>query len=155
VAGALQDHKRAVVMGTQTFGKGSVQSILPLSNNTAIKLTTARYYTPAGRSIQAKGVTPDFIVEETPDGDINQFRIREADLNRRLPSGRGDEDRPNVPRPTDANDRMRDRKPIEFGGADDYQLQQAINHLKGRPVVVAKRDDPFAQASEQSVGMPR
>jgi carboxyl-terminal processing protease len=155
VAGALQDHKRAVVMGTQTFGKGSVQSILPLSNNTAIKLTTARYYTPAGRSIQAKGVTPDFIVEETPDGDINQFRIREADLNRRLPSGRGDEDRPNVPRPTDANDRMRDRKPIEFGGADDYQLQQAINHLKGRPVVVAKRDDPFAQASEQTVGMPR
>jgi carboxyl-terminal processing protease len=148
VAGALQDHKRAVVMGTQTFGKGSVQSILPLSNNTAIKLTTARYYTPAGRSIQAKGVTPDLIVEETPDGDINQFRIREADLNRRLPSGRGDEDRPNVPRPTDANDRMRDRKPIEFGGADDYQLKQAINHLKGLPVAVAKRDDPFAQATE-------
>jgi hypothetical protein len=65
VAGALQDHKRAVVMGTQTFGKGSVQTILPLANNTAIKLTTARYYTPNGRSIQAKGIVPDIVVEET------------------------------------------------------------------------------------------
>src|SRR5260221_9043848 len=64
VAGALQDHKRAVVMGTQTFGKGSVQTILPLGNGTAIKLTTARYYTPNGRSIQAKGITPEIIFEE-------------------------------------------------------------------------------------------
>src|SRR5687767_14647374 len=64
VAGALQDHKRAIIMGTQTFGKGSVQTILPLGNNTAIKLTTARYYTPNGRSIQAKGITPDIVVEE-------------------------------------------------------------------------------------------
>ena len=69
VAGALQDHKRAVIIGTQTFGKGSVQTILPLGNNTAIKLTTARYYTPNGRSIQAKGITPDIVVEEaTVDG---------------------------------------------------------------------------------------
>jgi carboxyl-terminal processing protease len=150
VAGALQDHKRAVVIGTQTFGKGSVQSILPLSNNTAVKLTTARYYTPLGRSIQAKGVTPDFLVEETPDGDINTFRIREADLNRRLPSGRGDEDRPTVPRPTDpvVSEKMRDRKPLEFGSADDYQLQQAMNHLKGMPVAIAKSNDPFAQTAE-------
>jgi carboxyl-terminal processing protease len=150
VAGALQDHKRAVVMGTQTFGKGSVQSILPLSNNTAVKLTTARYYTPLGRSIQAKGVTPDMIVEETPDGDINQFRIREADLNRRLSSGRGDEDRPAVPRPTDpsVSERLRDMKPLEFGSADDYQLQQAMNHLKGLPVAIAKSVDPFAQTAE-------
>jgi carboxyl-terminal processing protease len=66
VAGALQDHKRAVVMGTQTFGKGSVQTVLPLSNNAAIKLTTARYFTPSGRSIQAKGITPDIVVEEPP-----------------------------------------------------------------------------------------
>ena len=64
VAGALQDHKRAIVMGTQTFGKGSVQTIVPLANNTAIKLTTARYYTPNGRSIQAKGIVPDVIVED-------------------------------------------------------------------------------------------
>src|SRR5690606_9589906 len=64
VAGALQDHKRAVVMGTQTFGKGSVQTILPMNNGTAIKLTTARYFTPEGRSIQAKGIEPDVVVEE-------------------------------------------------------------------------------------------
>src|SRR5690606_22135237 len=87
VAGALQDHKRAVVLGTQSFGKGSVQSILPLTNNTAIKLTTARYYTPSGRSIQAKGIMPDFVVEETPDGDISSFRVREADLQRHLANG--------------------------------------------------------------------
>src|SRR6185295_17953262 len=82
VAGALQDHKRAKVIGTQTFGKGSVQTIMPLGNNTAIKLTTARYYTPSGRSIQANGITPDVIVEEP--GAAQQARIREADLTRHL-----------------------------------------------------------------------
>ena len=81
VAGALQDHKRATVIGTQTFGKGSVQTIMPLGNNTAIKLTTARYYTPSGRSIQALGVTPDVIVEDPTD--VSQ-RVREADLQRHL-----------------------------------------------------------------------
>jgi carboxyl-terminal processing protease len=142
VAGALQDHKRAAVIGTQTFGKGSVQSILPLTNNTAIKLTTARYYTPAGRSIQAKGITPDFLVEETPDGDITQFRVREADLTRRLSNDRDKADTPTAPRPDAAgvNDKLRDRKPIEFGSAEDYQLQQAMNHLKGLPVQVARKE---------------
>src|SRR5918993_6009266 len=83
VAGALQDHHRAVVMGQQTFGKGSVQTILPLGNNTAIKLTTARYYTPGGRSIQAKGIVPDVPVDENEDGDgLNALRMREADLQR-------------------------------------------------------------------------
>ena len=82
VAGALQDHKRALIMGTQTFGKGSVQTIMPLGNNTAIKLTTARYYTPNGRSIQAKGITPDIVVEE-PGGESRAF-VREADLDKHL-----------------------------------------------------------------------
>ena len=142
VAGALQDHKRAVVLGTQTFGKGSVQSILPLTNNTAIKLTTARYYTPAGRSIQAKGITPDFLVEETPEGDISQFRVREADLTRHLSNDKDKEDKPTAPRPTDAAalEKLRERKPIEFGSPDDYQLQQAMNHLKGQPVQVARKE---------------
>ncbi|MDQ3267462.1 MAG: S41 family peptidase, partial [Pseudomonadota bacterium] len=85
VAGALQDHKRAVIMGTQTFGKGSVQSVLPLGNNTAIKLTTARYFTPGGRSIQAKGIVPDIVVEDPATIDQDQtFRMREADLERHL-----------------------------------------------------------------------
>ena len=149
VAGALQDHKRAVVMGTQTFGKGSVQSILPLTNNTAIKLTTARYYTPAGRSIQAKGITPDLIVEETAEGDItSQFRVREADLTRHLSNDKDREDKPAVPKPTDAAaiDKLKDRKPIEFGSAEDFQLQQAMNQLKGQPVQVAKTA-PAAEAA--------
>ena len=84
VAGALQDHKRATVIGTQTFGKGSVQTIMPLGNNTAIKLTTARYYTPSGRSIQAKGITPDIMVEDPSDAPA---RVREADLQRHLENG--------------------------------------------------------------------
>ena len=80
VAGALQDHKRATIMGSQTFGKGSVQTILPLGNNSAIKLTTARYYTPNGRSIQAKGIVPDVAVD---DGS-QRLSMREADLDRHL-----------------------------------------------------------------------
>jgi carboxyl-terminal processing protease len=147
VAGALQDHKRAVVIGTQTFGKGSVQSILPLANNTAIKLTTARYYTPAGRSIQAKGITPDFLVEETPDGDITQFRVREADLTRHLSNDRDRNSPARGPVPdAQVNERLRDRKPVEFGSTDDYQLQQALNHLRGQPVQIAKPRDPVAAA---------
>src|SRR6267142_361460 len=84
VAGALQDHKRAKVIGTQTFGKGSVQTIMPLGNNTAIKLTTARYYTPGGRSIQALGIKPDIVVEDPSD---TLTRVREADLTRHLNNG--------------------------------------------------------------------
>jgi carboxyl-terminal processing protease len=156
VAGALQDHKRAAVLGTQTFGKGSVQSILPLTNNTAIKLTTARYYTPSGRSIQAKGISPDFLVEETPEGDTNQFRVREADLSRHLSNDREAEDRPTVPRPDAGTDpKLRDRKPIEYGSADDHQLAQAMNHLKGRPVQTAKpRDAAAAPAAPGASGAP-
>ena len=86
VAGALQDHKRATVMGSQTFGKGSVQTILPLGNNAGLKLTTARYYTPAGRSIQAKGIEPDIAVD---DGRDSPNRIREANLERHLETTQG------------------------------------------------------------------
>src|SRR5688572_33056298 len=97
VAGALQDHKRAKVMGTQTFGKGSVQTIMPLGNSTAIKLTTARYYTPGGRSIQALGVTPDLIVEDPSDTLV---RVREADLQRHLETGRMPEKKDAAPSTT-------------------------------------------------------
>jgi carboxyl-terminal processing protease len=155
VAGALQDHQRAKILGTQTFGKGSVQTILPLTSNTAIKLTTARYYTPKGQSIQAKGITPDLWVEETADGSIvDRLRVREADLNRHLagqePGGAKSKDAdkkkadPKSPaKSTTTADQKdpKDTKPIEFGSADDYQLQQAMNHLKGKPVATTARPD--------------
>lgn len=155
VAGALQDHKRAQILGTQTFGKGSVQTILPLTSNTAIKLTTARYYTPSGRSIQAKGIRPDFWVEETPEGDVTeQFRVRESDLSRHLESGGGGKGssagKPPEASPANgkANARTSDkpgqaaptagaRPPIEFGSDTDHQLRQALNHLQGLPVATS------------------
>ena len=132
VAGALQDHKRAIVIGTQTFGKGSVQTIMPLGNSTAIKLTTARYYTPGGRSIQALGIKPDILVEDPTD---TMTRVREADLTRHLSNGKAEEKKDQSPRakppvqPSPA-----DMKPVELGSKDDFQLQQAIAHLKGEPV---------------------
>ena len=143
VAGALQDYKRATVMGTQSFGKGSVQTIMPLGNSTAIKLTTARYYTPSGRSIQAKGITPDIIVEEP--GANTQSRLREADLTRHLINPKDKEAAEkeaaeaaeraaaaakNKPAADDPS-----RKPIELGSKDDFQLMQALAHLKGQPVL--------------------
>jgi carboxyl-terminal processing protease len=136
VAGALQDHKRATVMGTQTFGKGSVQTIMPLGNQTAIKLTTARYYTPSGRSIQAKGITPDIIVEEPGDAAA-QARLREADLERHLENDRAAEEAKKAApraRTTPSVPAGELPKPIELGSKDDFQLAQALNFLKGAPV---------------------
>ncbi|MGE5468276.1 MAG: S41 family peptidase [Ignavibacteria bacterium] len=146
VAGALQDHQRAVIMGTQTFGKGSVQTILPLPNNTAIKLTTARYYTPNGRSIQAKGISPDVVVEESMNGDTRE-RIREADLERHL-----DNDKEQLPPKDDkaakphgkngkngkgaTDDEEAPLKPaFEVAGKNDYQLNQAVNLLKAWQII--------------------
>ena len=150
VAGALQDHKRAVIMGQPTFGKGSVQTILPLGNNTAINLTTARYYTPNGRSIQAKGITPDIMVDE-PGG--NGARVREADLLKHLENEK-DKQAAAEKAKSDSADKSRngaeeDRKPIELGGPDDFQLKQAMNHLKGLPVI-AKADKPDEKAEQKN-----
>jgi carboxyl-terminal processing protease len=149
VAGALQDHKRAKVMGTQTFGKGSVQTIMPLGNNTAIKLTTARYYTPSGRSIQALGITPDIMVEDPTDTVI---RVREADLQRHLENSAQQKEQASAPRakpaaPVPAPTPPADQKPTEMGSKDDFQLAQAIAFLKGEPVksqspTVAQTDAP-------------
>ena len=92
VAGALQDHKRAIVMGAQTFGKGSVQTVRQLGPDTALKITTARYYTPSGASIQAKGIVPDVMLDETAEGNVfSALRTREADLEKHLNSGQGAE----------------------------------------------------------------
>ena len=145
VAGALQDHKRAVVMGTQTFGKGSVQTILPLGNGTAIKLTTARYYTPDGRSIQAKGITPDIVVEEATitEGEA-AVRTRESDLQRHLinPDGTTENKTPTpmpqstAPAPApQAEDPPSDGSPPDIVSKNDYQLNQAMNLLKGMQIL--------------------
>jgi carboxyl-terminal processing protease len=147
VAGALQDHNRAKILGTQSFGKGSVQTILPLSNNTAIKLTTARYYTPSGETIQAKGIKPDLWVEETEEGDVSdRLRVREADLNRHLEgteSNSDDKSKSNEKIKNSSTNEVgsrsqkntsQPRKPIEFGSEEDFQLIQAMNHLRGLPV---------------------
>ncbi|MEO7497504.1 MAG: S41 family peptidase [Massilia sp.] len=147
VAGALQDYKRAIIIGSQTFGKGSVQTIRPLANDTAVKLTTARYYTPAGRSIQARGIVPELLVDENADGDkLNGLRLREADLLKHLSNDREQE----VAQAADAGQdeveedlrvaavERKQRKPLEYGSADDFQLAQAINHLKGLPVQLSK-----------------
>ncbi len=144
VAGALQDYKRATIMGTQTFGKGSVQTIRQLSADTAVKLTTARYYTPNGRSIQAKGIVPDLMVDETAEGDgLNSMRLREADLTKHLSNDKDKEaEVRNKLDELEEEQRLaaldKKRKPLEFGSKDDFQLAQALNHLKGLPVQVAK-----------------
>ena len=102
------------MLGTQTFGKGSVQTILPLAGQkTAIKLTTARYYTPNGRFIQARGIVPDYVVEESADGDINGFRIREADLQRHLSNDRDTTPEVKSSAPSSADqERLKNYKPI-------------------------------------------
>ena len=144
VAGALQDHKRAVIMGTQTFGKGSVQTVLPLGNNTAIKLTTARYYTPGGRSIQAKGIVPDILVEDPATaGQDNTFRLREADLNKHLVNDKPSDEEPNsiskkAPTSPDSSEGAAKSAPAEFGSKNDYQLNQALNLLKGMQILQGK-----------------
>jgi len=151
VAGALQDHKRAVVMGGQTFGKGSVQTILPLSNNAGLKLTTARYYTPSGRSIQAKGIEPDIFVD---DGRESPNRIREANLENHLGTGKSetavgkaldtvkrgsDADAAKAKVPPDGAAAQPAAPRFEFGSAEDFQLTQAMNQLKGQPVIASTK----------------
>jgi carboxyl-terminal processing protease len=145
VAGALQDHKRAVIMGVQTFGKGSVQTVLPLGNGTGIKLTTARYYTPGGRSIQAKGIVPDIVVEDPASAgrDSGLFRLREADLDKHLLNDKPSNDKQGVTvkdtlSPPDTNEDAARAKPTEFGSPDDYQLNQALNLLKGIEILRGK-----------------
>ena len=143
VAGALQDHKRAIVMGTQTFGKGSVQTILPMNNGTAIKLTTARYFTPKWRSIQAKGIVPDIVVEDAAD---SAFNLREADLTRHLANSKEGEAPAAEPAKTSTPEKGSDDKdskterqaPIEPGSKNDVQFTQAMNLLKGLQVLQKK-----------------
>ena len=125
VAGALQDHRRAIVMGTRSFGKGSVQTIVPLSGHGAIRLTTARYYTPSGRSIQAKGIDPDIVVEQATVKKVTQTRrTRENDLRGRLDNPNGDA----APKVPGAPTKPSVEKPETL---QDYQLSRALDLLRG------------------------
>ncbi len=162
VAGALQDYKRAIVMGTQTFGKGSVQTLRQLSEDTAVKLTTARYFTPNGRSIQAKGIVPDLMVDETADGDgLNSLRVRESDLEKHLSDGSGKEVDPAIKARRDQMEEeqralamAKSRTPLEFGSSADFQLAQALNHLKGLPVKLSKVETPVDKSERSSLPTP-
>ena len=149
VAGALQDYKRATIMGNQTFGKGSVQTVRPLGPDTGLKLTTARYFTPSGKSIQAKGIVPDVMIDETLEGSpFAALRTREADLEKHLGSGQGAEvkDAGREKAREEALKRLEEesrkspeqRRTPEFGSDKDFQLAQALNQLKGRPVLASK-----------------
>ncbi len=152
VAGALQDHKRATLIGVRSFGKGSVQTIMPMNNGAAIKLTTARYFTPKGRSIQAKGIEPDYYVEDGTDQSNN---IHEADLSRHLsnpkdaPSGSAKPD--NSAAAAAAKAKLNEKKfaeasaPIEPASKEDLQFAQAMNFLKGKPVI--KSEPPKVEAA--------
>ncbi|MBN8508724.1 MAG: S41 family peptidase [Burkholderiales bacterium] len=147
VAGALQDHKRATIMGAQTFGKGSVQTVRPLSADTALKITTARYYTPAGKAIQAKGIVPDIWLDETAEGNVfAALRTREVDLDKHLSGSDEKKDAAREKAREEARQKLEEqlakqkdlKPPPEFGSSEDFQLQQALNHLSKRPVVVSK-----------------
>jgi carboxyl-terminal processing protease len=157
VAGALQDYQRAKLMGNQTFGKGSVQTAVCLDAafrmdncpTAALKLTTSRYYTPSGKSIQAKGIVPDVMVDETEEGNLfAALRTREADLEKHLSSGQGDEvkDAAREKAREDARVKLEEemkkppaeRRLPELGSAKDFPLMQALNQLKGQPVIASK-----------------
>jgi len=130
VAGALQDHKRAIIMGSRTFGKGSVQTILPLSSDSALKLTTARYYTPSGRSIQAEGIKPDIELEQLQVESIekNIEPLKEADLSKHLENGNGKKQDRNK----GDDDEPDEKKSL---ADDDYMLYEALNLLKGLAIL--------------------
>jgi carboxyl-terminal processing protease len=143
VAGALQDYQRAVIMGKQTFGKGSVQTVIPLTDHTALKLTTARYYTPAGRSIQASGITPDIPLTDQLPGEAADM-LREENLAHHLESGHSAVNPPAttgagnnygfVPDPAPANPEDNDVRPDpgHVVSQKDYELRQAVAFLKSR-----------------------
>lgn len=134
VAGALQDHSRAVVMGVSTFGKGSVQTVLPLNNEKAIKLTTALYFTPNGRSIQAEGIVPDIWVDRSKVTKIksNPFRVKERDLAKHLENGNGRDEAPGEEATKESVDLA----------STDYQLNEALTLLKGLNILSAGKSKP-------------
>ena len=151
VAGALQDHKRAIILGTSSFGKGSVQTVIPLPGGAAIKMTTSRYFTPSGNSIQAKGIAPDILVEENSNG-TSTTRLHEADLEKHLDNptdkdasapAKGVNKAPAAkPKSNPGKDEAEDPSEPpsrELASKKDYQLNQALNLLKGLQIMQSKQ----------------
>jgi len=153
VAGALQDFKRATIIGKTTFGKGSVQTVRPLSNDSALKITTAYYYTPNGRSIQAFGIKPDIPVDQNKDGDPDDVLItREIDSEKHLRNKQSSEEalikdrekrrlqelqlieERNAKKTPEEREKDKSKRPPEFGSNDDFMLQQAVAFLSGQTV---------------------
>lgn len=136
VAGALQDHKRAVIMGSKTFGKGSVQTILPMNGGAALKLTTARYYTPSGRSIQAQGIEPDIVLKKIEISSVetdDDSRLKEADLARHLTNDDSDAGK------NGNNKKQTHQKDKEPLVKRDYGVYEALNLLKGLNILKGHR----------------
>jgi carboxyl-terminal processing protease len=157
VAGALQDHKRAIIIGKTTFGKGSVQTVRPLSSESALKLTTAYYYTPTGKSIQAFGIRPDIAVDQNAEGDPDDVLItREIDSEKHLKNKQSSEEKLikdreqrrlqelqrieelNAKKTPEQIEKDRKKRPAEFGSAEDFMLTQAAAYLKGQPIKKSK-----------------
>ena len=157
VAGALQDHKSATIIGKTTFGKGSVQTVRPLSADSALKLTTAYYYTPTGKSIQAFGIKPDIAVDQNAEGDPDDVLItREIDSEKHLKNKQSSEEKLikdreqrrleelqriedlNAKKTPEQKEKDRKKRPAEFGTAEDFMLTQAAAYLKGQPIKKSK-----------------
>ena len=143
VAGALQDHNRAVIVGTQSFGKGSVQSVLPIGGNKAIKLTTARYFTPSGRSIQAQGIHPDVYVEQSEVTTYEESYYKESDLPGHLSNGNGEDEDTSEDDHQISDDLL----------SKDFQLYQAFTLLKGWSVFQHHAKPAAADTADQPAVM--
>ncbi len=131
VAGALQDHRRAIILGTKSFGKGSVQTVTPIPGHGAVRLTTSRYYTPSGRSIQAVGIEPDIIIPPAKVEPFKQrFGRREADLKGALDNGNGEAEKNSAP-----------EKEKKKNGPQDYQLERALGLIRGLSLYLGQDDD--------------
>ena len=139
VAGALQDHHRAVLIGTKSFGKGSVQTIIPLAGHGAMRLTTARYYTPSGRSIQARGIDPDIVVEAAKIAKEEKPGDKKDDKTAKAGDKKDDKSAKKDDKKDDKKDEKKDDSaadqgavdPAVIGTADDYQLARAVDMLRG------------------------
>lgn len=139
VAGALQDHKRAVIVGTRSFGKGSVQTVLPVTETSAVKLTTARYFTPDGRSIQAQGITPDIVIEQSEVTPREQKYYKESDLPGHLSNPTTDNEVDNKNSKSDKNTQVEEKDPEANLIGRDFQLYEAHTLLRGVSILAPKK----------------